>query len=165
MQILDVRTAAEFSGSIVSAIRGGHIPGAVNISILENWSNPPTPEMMAKLQCDVPGGFQLKPTAGLKKIYADLDPNKETIVYCGSGVPQAETSTVFSISGSRIQGVQARLAQSKPDAFRPRGDEVFVNIAAMKRLIFSLQARIDKLEKEFAAQRRRSSCLRYTNHS
>ena len=122
VQILDVRTASEFSGRSVSAIRGGHIPGAVNISMLENWSNPPTPEMMAKLECDIPGGFRLKPMADLKKLYASLDPNKETIIYCGSGVRTAETAAVLRrprLQGR--QGVQARLARVRRKAFGPCG--------------------------------------------
>ena len=122
VQILDVRTASEFSGRSVSAIRGGHIPGAVNISMLENWSNPPTPEMMATLECDVPGGFRLKPMADLKKLYASLDPNEETIVYCGSGVPRGGDrggATRPWLQGR--QGVQARLARVRRKAFFPRG--------------------------------------------
>ncbi len=152
MQILDVRTAAEFCGRSVSAIRGGHIPGAVNVSMLENWSNPPTPEMMAKLECDVPGGFRLKPMADLKKLYASLDPNKETIVYCGSGVRAAQTATVLRDLGFKDVkvykpgwlGYAARLSA-------PAEDEAFVNIGALNRYIMSLQIRIELLEKELAA--------------
>ena len=152
VQLLDVRTAPEFSGRSVSAIRGGHIPGAVNISMLENWSNPPTPEMMAKLECDMPGGFRLKPMADLKKLYANLDPNKETIVYCGSGVRAAETAAVLRTLGFKDVkvykpgwlGYAARLSA-------PAEDEAFVNIGALNRYIMSLQIRIERLEKELAA--------------
>jgi len=154
VQLLDVRTAPEFSGRSISAIRGGHIPGAVNISMLENWSNPPTPEMMAKLECDVPGGFRLKPMADLKKIYADLNPNKETIVYCGSGVRAAETATVLRDLGFKdVKVYKPGWLGYAGTLSAPADDEVFVNIGAMNRLIFSLQARIDKLEKELTASK------------
>ena len=160
VQILDVRTAPEFSGRSVSAIRGGHIPGAVNISMLENWSNPPTPEMMAKLECDVPGGFRLKPMADLKKLYASLDPNKETIVYCGSGVRAAETAAVLRDLGFKDVkvykpgwlGYAARLSA-------PAEDEVFVNIGAMNRQIMQPAGphRQDS-RRNSPSQRRLSSC-------
>jgi thiosulfate/3-mercaptopyruvate sulfurtransferase len=121
-------------------------------SYLENWSNPPTPEMMAKLECDVPGGFRLKPMADLKKLYASLDPNKETIVYCGSGVRAAQTATVLRDLGFKDVkvykpgwlGYAARLSA-------PAEDEAFVNIGALNRYIMSLQIRIELLEKELAA--------------
>lgn len=57
VQIIDVRTPQEYSGAAISAIRGGHIPSAFNIPVSENLANPPTPEMMAKRECNLPNGF------------------------------------------------------------------------------------------------------------
>ena len=38
-QIVDVRSPAEYRGEDIRAIRGGHIPGAVNIPFDENWKD------------------------------------------------------------------------------------------------------------------------------
>ena len=37
VQILDVRTTAEYRGEDIRAIRGGHIPGAIPVHYMENW--------------------------------------------------------------------------------------------------------------------------------
>jgi thiosulfate/3-mercaptopyruvate sulfurtransferase len=37
IQIIDARTPREFTGEDIRAIRGGHIPGAVNIPYEQNW--------------------------------------------------------------------------------------------------------------------------------
>jgi thiosulfate/3-mercaptopyruvate sulfurtransferase len=48
VQILDVRTRDEFAGLDVRAIRGGHVPGAVNIPYEENWVDPDTAGKLAR---------------------------------------------------------------------------------------------------------------------
>ena len=40
VQIIDARTPQEFTGEDVRAIRGGHIPGAINIPYEQNWVDP-----------------------------------------------------------------------------------------------------------------------------
>jgi thiosulfate/3-mercaptopyruvate sulfurtransferase len=40
VQILDVRTVREFKAEDIRAIRGGHIPGALNIPFEQNWVDP-----------------------------------------------------------------------------------------------------------------------------
>ena len=40
VQVLDVRTRKEFAGDDIRAIRGGHIPGAINIPFEQNWQDP-----------------------------------------------------------------------------------------------------------------------------
>ena len=42
VQIIDARTSGEYLGNDVRAIRGGHIPGAVNIPYEQNWKDPET---------------------------------------------------------------------------------------------------------------------------
>lgn len=46
VQILDVRTTAEFEGNDIRAIRGGHVPGVASIPYERNWRDPDT---LAKL--------------------------------------------------------------------------------------------------------------------
>src|SRR5262245_14222097 len=76
LQILDVRTPQEFIGEDIRAIRGRHIPGAINIPYEQNWVDP---EILAKL--------------ARKQISSNssLDPSKETIVYCQSGARASQT--------------------------------------------------------------------------
>jgi thiosulfate/3-mercaptopyruvate sulfurtransferase len=79
ISFVDVRSLAEFSGEVTApdhlqlegAMRGGHIPGAVNIS----WSQ--------TLQAD--GTF--KPAGELQRLYENfkVTPDKNVVVYCRIG--------------------------------------------------------------------------------
>lgn len=99
VQLLDVRTPGEFSGEDVRASRGGHIPGALNIPYEQNWVDPQTPAKLSSGQASDNVGMSLKPAALLKALYAKLDPNRETVVYCQSGVRAAETAAVLKDLG------------------------------------------------------------------
>jgi hypothetical protein len=61
VQILDVRTRDEFAGVDVRAIRGGHVPGAVNIPYEENWVDPGTPGKLARREVANNRGMSLSP--------------------------------------------------------------------------------------------------------
>ena len=50
VQIVDARTPREFIGEDVRAIRGGHIPSAINIPYEQNWVDPETPVKLARKQ-------------------------------------------------------------------------------------------------------------------
>ena len=50
VQIVDARTPQEFAGEDIRAIRGGHIPGAVNIPYEQNWIDPETPAKLSRKQ-------------------------------------------------------------------------------------------------------------------
>ena len=84
----------------------------------------------------------------LKALYARLDPGKETVVYCQSGVRAAETASVLETLGFRNikvydsswLGYAARL-----DA--PAANERFFNVGALNGRLASMQRRIDELEK------------------
>jgi thiosulfate/3-mercaptopyruvate sulfurtransferase len=128
VQILDVRTAKEFSGEDIRAIRGGHIPGAINIPYEANWVDPDTPLKLARREVANNAGMSLKPTSALKALYASLDPEKETIVYCQSG---------------------ARAYGNTLDA--PAANATFFNVGLLNSRLATMQGRIDQLEKELAA--------------
>lgn len=85
-QIIDARTPDEFSGKDVRAIRGGHIPNAINIPYESNWQDPAAAIKLSKKQVSDNSGMTLKSQADLKKLYSSLDPNQDTVVYCQSGV-------------------------------------------------------------------------------
>lgn len=83
MTLVDVRTPSEFSGldehgnptSNTGVLRGGHIPGAINL----DWSDAVLPN----------GNFRTR--AELDKLYADLNPADNTVVYCQVGDRAAHT--------------------------------------------------------------------------
>ena len=99
VQVVDARTFNEFKGNDVRAIRGGHIPGAVSIPYEQNWKDPATGSKLAKKEVKTNLGMSLKSKDELNALYSKLDPNKETVVYCQSGVRAAETATVLQNLG------------------------------------------------------------------
>lgn len=99
VQIVDVRTPAEYAGLDVRAARGGHIPGAVNIPYEENWVDPETNVKLIRRQASDTRGMALKPVAALRRLYAGLDPTKETIVYCQTGGRASETFGILKELG------------------------------------------------------------------
>lgn len=101
VQIIDARTSGEFNGSDIRAARGGHIPGALNIPYEMNWVDPDTGSKLRRQQVADNAGMSLKPMDDLRKLYSGLDPARETIVYCQSGVRAAETAAVLAQLGFR----------------------------------------------------------------
>ena len=148
VQIVDARTANEYLGNDVRAIRGGHIPGAVNIPYEKNWKDPETSSKLSRRQVPDNKGAGLAPADALKSLYAKLDPNKETVVYCQSGVRAAETAAVLETLGfgkvkvydSSWLGYAARL-----DA--PAERETFFNVGAMNGRLAAMQRKIDEMER------------------
>jgi thiosulfate/3-mercaptopyruvate sulfurtransferase len=148
VQIVDARTPAEHKGQDVRAIRGGHIPGAVNIPYEQNWKDPATPAKLAQKKVPDNSGMSLKSADDLKTLYAALDPKKETIVYCQSGVRASETATVLEQLGfknvrvydSSWLGYAAKLKA-------PVEDETFFNVGAVNGKMTAMQKRIDDLER------------------
>lgn len=153
VQILDVRTRDEFAGLDVRAIRGGHAPGAVNIPYEQNWIDPDTAGKLARRQVANNRGMSLKSSADLRKLYSQLDADKETIVYCQSGVRAAQTATVLGQLGFRNVKVYDSSwlgYAAKLDA--PVENEVFLNVGALRAQISAMQAKIEALEKALAAR-------------
>ena len=155
VQIVDARTPKEFAGADIRALRGGHIPGAVNIPYEMNWSDPQTLQKLALKQVADNRGMSLKDTAELKALYAKLDPDKETVVYCQSGARASETAGVLEQLGFKNVKVydSSWLGWgNKLDA--PAINETVFNVGALNGRIAALQKRIDTLEKELAAARK-----------
>jgi thiosulfate/3-mercaptopyruvate sulfurtransferase len=146
-QIIDARTTGEYKGNDVRAIRGGAIPGAVNIPYEQNWKDPDTTNKLARRLVTDNSGAGLTSADNLKALYAKLDPARETVVYCQSGVRAAETASVLESLGfknvkvydSSWLGYAARL-----DA--PAANERFFNVGALNGRLASMQRRIDELE-------------------
>lgn len=153
VQIVDARTPEEYRGQDIRALRGGHIPGAIPIHYMENWADPDARTKIEKKQVDNTEGLNLKSRAQLRTLYSKLDPDKETIVYCQSGVRAAETATVLSDLGFR----QVRVYDSSWIGYgntldAPAEDLTFFNVGTLQSKIGAMQKRIESLEKELAAR-------------
>lgn len=149
VQLVDARTAREFSGEDIRAIRGGHIPGAVNIPYEQNWVDPETGQKLAKKLVPNNQGMSLRQGEQLKALYAKLDPQKETIVYCQSGVRAAETAAVLETLGfNKVKVYDSSWIGYGNTLDAPANNVSFFNVGLMNAKMASLQHRIDALEKQ-----------------
>ncbi len=153
VQLLDVRTPKEFAGDDIRAIRGGHIPGAINIPYEKNWIDPETTAKLGQRKVADNAGMSLKPVADLKALYAHMDPEKETIVYCQSGVRASETATVLADLGFKnVKVYDSSWLGYGNTLDAPADNVVFLNVGALNTRIAALQNRIDGLEKELSSR-------------
>lgn len=147
VQIIDARTAREFSGDDIRALRGGHIPGAVNIPYEANWVDPDTPRKLARKQVTNKDGFDLKTGDKLKALYEGLDPTKETIVYCQSGVRASNTAAVLqSLGFTRVKVYDSSWLGYGNALDAPADSVSYFNVARVNSLLNALQSRVDDLE-------------------
>ena len=154
VQVVDARTFNEFKGNDVRAIRGGHIPGAVSIPYEQNWKDPATGSKLAKKEVKTNVGMSLKSKDELNALYSKLDPNKETVVYCQSGVRAAETATVLQNLGyknvkiydSSWLGWASHLAS-------PVADETYLNVGMLNARIAAMQNKLNELEARLKANK------------
>ena len=155
VQIVDARTPKEFAGADIRALRGGNIPCSVNIPYEMNWSDPETMSKLARKVVTDNSGMVLKANDDLKALYAKLDPNKETVVYCQSGARASETAGVLEQLGFKNVKVydSSWLAYgNKLDA--PANNATVFNVGALNGRIAGMQARIETLEKELTAAKK-----------
>lgn len=153
-QIVDVRTPREFAGADIRAIRGGHITGAISIPYEANWRDPAAAARLAARQVANKDGMALKPAADLKALYAALDPARETVVYCQSGVRASETAAVLRDLGfSKVVVYEPSWLGYAGALSAPAENEVFVNVGALNGQIAALQSRLHALEAELAKSR------------
>jgi thiosulfate/3-mercaptopyruvate sulfurtransferase len=151
VQILDVRTPQEFIGEDIRAIRGGHIPGAINIPYEQNWIDPETLGKLARKQVANNAGMSLKPSEELKRLYSRLDPNKETIVYCQSGARASQTAGVLQQLGfTRVKVYDSAWLGYGNTLDAPAENVTFFNVGLLNSRLSALQERINQLEKELA---------------
>jgi len=153
VQILDVRTPDEYSGKDIRAIRGGHIPNSVNIPFEDNWQDPATAIKLSKKQLTDNSGMSLKNEADLKKLYANLDPDKETVVYCQSGVRAAETAIVLKNLGfKKVKVYDSSWLGWGNNLKAPVADESFLNVGALNAKMSAMQNKINQLEEALKAK-------------
>ncbi len=151
VQIVDARTPREFSGEDIRALRGGHIPGAVNIPYEANWADPDTPRKLARKQVTNKDGFNLKPEDQLRALYAGLDPSKETIVYCQSGVRASNAAAVMqSLGFTNVRVYDASWLGYGNQLDAPADSVSYFNVARVNNMLNQLQGRIDDLEAQLS---------------
>lgn len=147
VQILDVRTPKEFKGLDVRALRGGHIPGAVNIPYEQNWVDPDSLIKQAAGQLSNSDGFAMKTPEALKQVYDKLDPSLTTIIYCQSSPRASVTAAVLKDLGFRdVRIYDASWADYGNRFDLPAEDQTFFDIFTMTRRIGVLEDRIKTLE-------------------
>jgi len=153
-QIVDARTVKEYAGEDIRAIRGGHVPGAVNVPYEDNWVDPDAATRLAAKQAASRDGMSLKPRDELRQLYAKLDPAKETVVYCQSGVRASETAAVLRDLGfADVKVHEPSWLGYAGVLSAPAEDEVFVNVGALNARLGALQGRVRELEGEIAKMR------------
>jgi thiosulfate/3-mercaptopyruvate sulfurtransferase len=151
VQILDTRTPQEFSGQDIRAIRGGHIPGAINIPYEQNWADPETRAKLARKQVGSNAGMTLKSVEALRRLYAKLDPDKGTIVYCQSGTRASETAGVLQHLGfTNVKVYDSSWLGYGNTLDAPADNVTFFNVGLLNSRISALQDRVNQLEKELA---------------
>ena len=153
LQIVDTRTPDEYSGKDVRAIRGGHIPNAINIPFEENWQDPATAIKLSKKLVSDNRGMALKSKLDLKKLYSKLDPNKETVVYCQSGVRASETTAVLKDLGFKnVRVYDSSWLGWGNNLNAPAAEETFLNVGALNAKIAGMLVKINQLEEALKAK-------------
>ena len=154
LQIIDARTVKEFSGEDIRALRGGHIPGAVNIPYEANWVDPDTAVKLTRKLVNTTAGMSLKPVDDLRKLYAHFDPEKETVVYCQSGARASETAGVLLQLGFKnVKVYDSSWIGYGNTLDAPANNVTFFNVGALNARLGGMQTKIDTLEKALVEER------------
>jgi thiosulfate/3-mercaptopyruvate sulfurtransferase len=154
VQIVDARTPKEFRGEDIRAIRGGHIPGAIPIHYMENWVDPDTQAKLDKKLIASKDGMNLKSHEQLKALYARLSPEKETIVYCQSGIRASETATMLKELGFKnVRVYDSSWLGYGNTLDAPAESVTFFNVGLLQSRMNAMQKRVENLEKELADAR------------
>jgi thiosulfate/3-mercaptopyruvate sulfurtransferase len=150
-QFLDVRTVKEYRGQDLRAIRGGHIPGAVNVPFEQNWVDPDTRSKLRSGAVKDSSGMSLKPRDELRKAYEKLDPAKEVIVYCQSGNRAAQSAAVLADLGySKVRVYDSSWLGYSSWLSAPAEDEVWANFGALLSALKGLEDRFGELQRQAA---------------
>jgi thiosulfate/3-mercaptopyruvate sulfurtransferase len=83
--LVDCRSEEEYDGRVTRALRGGHIPHAINI----DWT----------LNIDKLNNGRFKKPSALAKIYSSIPRTDEVITYCQGGYRAANTYLVLKLLG------------------------------------------------------------------
>jgi thiosulfate/3-mercaptopyruvate sulfurtransferase len=153
VQFLDVRTAREYRGEDIRAIRGGHIPGAINIPFEQNWVDPETRNKLRSGAVKDSSGMSLKPREQLLKLYEKLDPNKEIHVYCQSSNRASQTAVVLMDLGFRnVKVYDSSWLGYSSWLTAPAEDEIWTNFGSLPAAMRAIENRFGELERQRVAR-------------
>jgi thiosulfate/3-mercaptopyruvate sulfurtransferase len=82
--LIDTRTEAEYNGSDIRSLRGGYIPGAINIKVQKNYDNE---------------AYRMLSLPELQILYQDMPKNARIITYCQTGTRSTYTYLVLRLLG------------------------------------------------------------------
>mgnify|MGYP000449917797 CR=1 FL=1 len=132
---LDARTVAEFDGIDVRALRGGHIPGAVNINYTRVY------------QHDNPQTGRLKSAAKLKKLFEGLDPDARYVTYCQTGVRASMMYFALRLMGFPHVAVFPGSWQVwGSNLALPTADTTYLDVPRITGALAATAGRVDSLE-------------------
>lgn len=147
IQFIDTRTVNETAGTDIRATRGGHIAAVnhVNIPYESAWKDPEAGKKPADKKIE---GLALKDATGLKELYKVVDPKKEVVAYCQTGIRSTQTYAVLRNMGyQKVRNYDDSWVIWAGDTSLPVVNETYFDfetvIAAMRRL--------DALEQQVAA--------------
>ena len=82
--VIDVRTADEYEGTDIRALRGGHLPNAIHIDYCRNFD---------------PSSFFMRSLSELRTLYKDVPTDDRVIIYCHTGARAAYSYLVLRALG------------------------------------------------------------------
>jgi len=133
VQLIDVRPAQQYAGRDIRTLRGGHIPGAINLPIERR----PAAHGRSDGSAASPGPDA--PLAVASKLAA-LDPRKETIVYGNDVAEAARFAELLEREGFRQVRLYAPGWPAWADALElPVANERFADVGSLRRQIDELQ--------------------------
>ena len=102
-------------------------------------------------------GAALKPDYELQALYRDLDPSKETIVYCQSGVRASETANVMRALGfDKVRVYEESWLGYGNTLTAPSVDTTFINVGALQGRIAKLEGAIAELTAQLETAKKAS---------
>jgi thiosulfate/3-mercaptopyruvate sulfurtransferase len=129
---LDVRKPEEYDGTDMLALRGGHIPRAINIDYRKNFDA---------------GTFRMHPLDQLRDLYKTVPKDQRVITYCQSGGRAAYTYLVLRALGYRDVAIYHdgwRVYGS--DLKLPVEDETWYDFNKVNRTIKSVKEMQEKMK-------------------
>jgi thiosulfate/3-mercaptopyruvate sulfurtransferase len=104
-------------------------------------------------------GLNLKSSDQLAELYAGLDPAKETIVYCQSGVRASNTLAVLQTLGfSNVKVYDASWLGYGNTLDAPAESVSYFNVGRVNSLLNALQSRVEDLEDRLTRLKKATGC-------